>query len=569
MKDLTLKDSILVFFILLFSFAIFGLQPFNGNNLVYIPFMENLKDDSLFLNDPLIKTAEFHPSLYFSLIVKLANVLNLSIKQVLTFLPFIVFFFQALAVFLISYKLFDNKKISYLSLILLMAPKYNLGFEPTGINLHQITPTTLSLPLGLLALYFYLINNNIISFLLLGIIANLQPIISCQLFLLFSFSLLINTFFKKQSRPFFLKDIFKSYLICFLAALPIIFLLLNSFSDFNQWSITSASWLKIVTIRTGHHFLANKWPLINWLLFLFFLIFFYISLKEKKKKKLTNYDKKAVCFALSFIPLFIFTFIFSQIWPIRLVMLLSLFRSFAFFNFLALLYFSFYIFKLYSKKERFYKIISFFLISVLFLPTSIFYQFSILKPALIGVVFMFFISSMVVLIGYKWKQALVDRLIGFIFLIFLLMAAGQRLYRNYLNWGMITFDNSDDQKEWQDIQLWANKNSFKDDVFLTPPNLSGFRLYSQRAVVGEYKDGANFIYHPYLLSDWWQAMGDLGVDEKMGQGAFLFGYKETDSEEVIINLAEKYKADYLVSGFSSLNLNKVYNNSQYNLYKLK
>lgn len=149
------------------------------------------------------------------------------------------------------------------------------------------------------------------------------------------------------------------------------------------------------------------------------------------------------------------------------------------------------------------------------------------------------------------------------------MAAGQRLYRNYLNWGMITFDNSDDQKEWQDIQLWANKNSFKDDVFLTPPNLSGFRLYSQRAVVGEYKDGANFIYHPYLLSDWWQAMGDLGVDEKMGQGAFLFGYKETDSEEVIINLAEKYKADYLVSGFSSLNLNKVYNNSQYNLYKLK
>lgn len=569
-KDtLTLIDIILIFLTLVFSFAIFGLRPLEGNNAVYLPFMEHLQNNKLLANDIFLKTAEYHPTLFFNFIVGLSNFLNISIKQLLAFLPWVVFFCQAIVIFLISQQLFKNKKVAYLTLILLLSPKYSLAFEPIGINLHQVTPTTFSLPLGLLAVYYYLNNRVKLSFFLLGLIANFQPIITAQLTVLLTFSQLIEGFRNKELEKT-AKKLLWPFAFLLIGALPVLFLLKGNSGAFLKWFETPREWLEIVKIRTGHHFFPSTWPLINWLILFVLTALFYLAINWKNKNRaLNNKDYKMISLVLAFIPLFLIAEFFSEILALRLVMLLSLFRSFSFFNFFCILYIAYYCFNLLTAGNIFKNLTGLILFSLLFLPTSIFYSFTFLKPSTFGVTLFAVVSSLMIVAmsKIKVKRAKINQFVLIITILFLGVASIQRLYRNYKNWHYLTFDNSS-SLDWRNIQIWANKNTEINSVFITPPQLAGFRVFSQRSIIGEFKDGANFIYHPELLTDWWQRMQDLEVKKEMTQGAFLFDYQEIEDEQVIKRLRQKYQADYLVSSYDDLTFIKLYNNKKFTIYQL-
>ena len=42
---------------------------------------------------------------------------------------------------------------------------------------------------------------------------------------------------------------------------------------------------------------------------------------------------------------------------------------------------------------------------------------------------------------------------------------------------------------WREVQDWVRLNTPKDAIFVTPPQEAGFRVFSERTVVGEWKDG--------------------------------------------------------------------------------
>ncbi len=50
--------------------------------------------------------------------------------------------------------------------------------------------------------------------------------------------------------------------------------------------------------------------------------------------------------------------------------------------------------------------------------------------------------------------------------------------------------------------LWAKDNTSKDALFLIPPNHSGFRFFSERSVVTEYKEGAESLYSRSFALEW-------------------------------------------------------------------
>jgi len=281
-RALALIDLFLIFIILLFSFSIFGLQPLGGNNVIYIPFMEHLQNNSLFSQDLLLKTVKFHPTLFFNLIVSFSNFCHFSIKDLLTFLPWLIFYSQSIVIFLLAQLLFKNKKVSYLALIFLLSPKFSLAYESIGINLHQITPTSFVMPLGLLAIYFYLDKKEKLSFLLLGIISNFQPITSVQLMFLFTFSQFIMGFSKKRRLALIIKKLFLEYIFLFLGSFPILLVLTKGSSNFLEWIVTPNIWLEIVKMRTAHHFFPSTWQFSNWVIFASFLTLFYLSINFKK-----------------------------------------------------------------------------------------------------------------------------------------------------------------------------------------------------------------------------------------------------------------------------------------------
>lgn len=65
---------------------------------------------------------------------------------------------------------------------------------------------------------------------------------------------------------------------------------------------------------------------------------------------------------------------------------------------------------------------------------------------------------------------------------------------------------------WYDVQNWARESTPKRAVFLTPPREAGFRVFSERTAVGEWKDGTQQYFDDQFVREWglrMEVMGDL------------------------------------------------------------
>lgn len=111
-------------------------------------------------------------------------------------------------------------------------------------------------------------------------------------------------------------------------------------------------------------------------------------------------------------------------------------------------------------------------------------------------------------------------------------------------------------ESWLTLQKWVKNNTSKNCLFLVPFYSRGFRMESERAIVGEEKDGGHSLYSFAMTQMWRERKQDLtnweGLDAKQ-----------------LENLREKYKFDYIVT--SSKNIypySLVYENSLYKIYSV-
>jgi hypothetical protein len=54
--------------------------------------------------------------------------------------------------------------------------------------------------------------------------------------------------------------------------------------------------------------------------------------------------------------------------------------------------------------------------------------------------------------------------------------------------------------DWIGVQLWAKENTPIDAMFITPPYLQGFRIYSERGAVAEWKDDSSILILNILMN---------------------------------------------------------------------
>jgi hypothetical protein len=118
---------------------------------------------------------------------------------------------------------------------------------------------------------------------------------------------------------------------------------------------------------------------------------------------------------------------------------------------------------------------------------------------------------------------------------------------------------------WAEIQLFAKENSHKDALFIVPPYCNDFGLYSERATLGDWAEGANILYMDNTFAKEWLArMNDLGWRDIWGAEK---GYKELSTKE-IVSTAQKYGADFIVTEKPKhFELTMLYENKQFVLYK--
>jgi hypothetical protein len=95
--------------------------------------------------------------------------------------------------------------------------------------------------------------------------------------------------------------------------------------------------------------------------------------------------------------------------------------------------------------------------------------------------------------------------------------------------------------DWNDVQYWVRANTPRTALLLTPPSEYGFRVFSERAIVGEMKDGTQQYFDDGFVHEWGLRMADLagGMNENPARLP-----KRSDGE--ILGLAARYGASYIV-----------------------
>ncbi|OGY17006.1 MAG: hypothetical protein A2784_04175 [Candidatus Chisholmbacteria bacterium RIFCSPHIGHO2_01_FULL_48_12] len=113
------------------------------------------------------------------------------------------------------------------------------------------------------------------------------------------------------------------------------------------------------------------------------------------------------------------------------------------------------------------------------------------------------------------------------------------------------------QREWDQLQLWIRDNTSKDSLILTPPHRNGFRIHSKRAIVAEIKDGSSGLYsYPFAL-EWQRRISQLHP-------------LPTKSTPEISRIARQYGADYLVTfaDFPHSSFTPVFQTKNFIIYQL-
>ena len=102
---------------------------------------------------------------------------------------------------------------------------------------------------------------------------------------------------------------------------------------------------------------------------------------------------------------------------------------------------------------------------------------------------------------------------------------------------------------WVEVQLWAAKSTPREALFLTPPQQGGFRIYSNRSVVCEWRDGTQLYFSAAFAKDWWNKLTALRpvVYDSKGTHELMHGktLEKMDDRE-IASLAKSYGAEYIV-----------------------
>lgn len=115
---------------------------------------------------------------------------------------------------------------------------------------------------------------------------------------------------------------------------------------------------------------------------------------------------------------------------------------------------------------------------------------------------------------------------------------------------------------WVRAQLWARDHTRRDSVFLTPPHESGFRIHSERGIVGDWKDGGQQNFSQVYSDLWWRRMRDIGTEK----GAY-----ERLSRDRVVELGQRYGADFAVVNVerkAPLRLPVVYENERFRILEL-
>ena len=568
-----------------------------SNHAIQIPFLKSYFRPELYPNDPLIATRPRFLTFYFiffAVIERLFGHLDLLLFTAHLITEILVF----AAIYYFAYTIFKDRGIAAIAVFLIFTDKIVMG----DAKLHDWTIHTHTfsvLPLILWSFTLFLKQRTRKAYALLGFAANIN--IQSVIYVLPMFALVSLLKTREDSAVIgwrrTILDLLKDYGIFVICALPCLI-----------WAFATAGgpltdeWIEQLRARSSHHSFPFSWGVPKYMNYLMFamlgMVSWTLALKNTKDRKI---HRTLGWFGLVVLLFCVIGTVFSELIPVRSILRIQPFRSTKYLTIFTLLYASYAIRYFWDKSvgHRFLAVGTFL---VLFLPDYL--EFLILLVLLYQLVEARnlywwtapIVAAVLILRVYVPHAEFPDnfdfrRIMGFIrpFLesrlrveilaIFLLWTSIRKLttiqWLRHANTVLAflamfvyvipaTYHQEvkpvEQRGDWVQAQLWAKENTPQDAVFLTPPYHKGFRVYSERSIVAEWKDGTQQYFDVDYSYEWWARMKQIGRNSEE--------YDNLTPQQ-LVELCRKYGASYIVfPARKQLPFLQVYQDNEHQIYFL-
>jgi len=487
---------------------------FNGEpNLIQVlPFAFKSADPSLFPHDFFVASASSFPSFYPYLLGKALAVFGI---YKFHFIAYVLTRFAVLwLTFLLAFELFGKTEIAVLSCVLAAASPFCnmltlLGEDP--ILKTAFFQTSLAAPMVLGALLLFLRKRYIAALLITAGIYYINGLAAN-----FAAALLFAASLSGEDK----KEKIRAWL-CFAAAVAPAMIYYAGLK--NIYGGESAQFMPLLRQWYAGHYFPHSWPAQRWERIITFALL--LTAVFNFTLPLGKHEKTEKRFLLCFGALWLAAYLFSEILPCGKITVLQLFRSDSVFFLLAVIHCAAAVFLLLEKGDMKHAGAAALLILSLTEMTPPYYaaaaalgaltlakfpertfRIAGLAGAAASVLFLFTLPlkikalSAAAIFGLMLAEKPLPRA-KYILVCVLGLAQLSPLWLERMK----TFDFQDTEPvliSWRQTQLWARDNTPKDSIFLTPPELNGFRVESRRTPVFEWIDAAAMHWAPGYETLW-------------------------------------------------------------------
>jgi len=579
-----------------FALVIGGYCFGREDHSTYLPMMWAIQSPDLFKGDLLLESAPHMHMLFWQVMARITQLLPEQPTFFVVHLLIVVC--TCIATFGAARAIFEDRAAAGLALALLVAPKGLFGLVEAGINSQPLlTQTNVAVCLLTFAIWQFMRNRYIAAFLLVGFAFNAQGMTATFVLCMFAMFLI------GARRIFGWKRIGQYFAAFAVAAFPTILQIVRMLPDSEPATLAAVDrWIEIMHVRMAHHVFPLSWHWSVWLRGVLLIACFVTAFLAKERKAA---DVKVIGFAGAIVFMCAVGVGFGHFFPLLPVMQFQLFRSTRFVMLLGLLYLAADCVKRRSGNEGMGSaaaiagVLTFPKGAALTAPLLILYLSTrvrraplVLRCAAVvwlhaalalpaarrmesgvegvaaGACWALFLAFAVVLVVFARGTITAKRRDQWLCLVlsaFMLVLAGGRLARNHGRWGQVTLNPLPNDRPWIDVQTWCRDHTEPGQSFLVPIYLDSFRCFSQRPIVGDFKDAGPHMYSLQTLSEWDRRMTDMGLWKRGDPKRAYIGL----SAYLLRLIALKYGAQYVVvEKEHSVAGEPLYKNQQFAVYSV-
>ncbi len=475
---------------LLFSFlSAAGLNPCQfgqGDQAITVPFVKSYAQPELYPGDDLIAEKNHLYTILWPLLGQVSRALRLDLPPLFFLLRMVFLCASFFSFYTLSLELFKHHGAAVLALFFFCFPVYTLGGVP--VMDAGLTTRLAALPFLIFSLRCCLRKKFILCSFLQGLGFLIHPLSAIfvtamtAVFAVFSF------------KEFGWKKILGGLLVLPAVVSPLLAWMILQAPAGASWFRADEEWLALLRTRSSHHVFPFSWPPRMYMGAVLVIGSFVLSWKHRPVPFQHRFFQCALGVFLFFCLL---GTLFTECIPLPLAIQLQLFRASKFIHCFTALYYAHFCARELEKNKGFFH----------------------MALAALPAVSLFFVSSARI---QAWAA-----FGGCLLALWLWRCRARRnpSPQHYLMAGalpLLIFSvlsqhfhslsiGSSQDRYWREIQWWANENTPADALFIVPPYLSGFRVESERAVYGEWKDGTQMFFNPVFGKSWWSRMERLGA----------------------------------------------------------